>query len=148
MMWSSTFELDITPSMQYFKSLLQKYNLNMMNKHLLTLTNEEQEKLNQISTIMRETNLPYLEQLLNKRMPNQKYFFGDEFDVLDICLGFCLGGAEFCNLLNNFPHCKEYCTIVNSRQGNLKSLQQMMNMIESLSNSNNSMESKKKEEEE
>ncbi|KAG2394270.1 hypothetical protein C9374_004034 [Naegleria lovaniensis] len=128
---NSSFEIEAQAPIKLFKALVQKKNLNMSTKSQLVLSQEEQEEFDEKAKIISHQYLPYLEKELSQRDSSWNYLLGNEFDVADICIGFCLSGIDTCMLLKEsvHPKCFEYFhKYIRSRESFQWTMKQLMTL--------------------
>ncbi|KAL9645641.1 hypothetical protein ABK040_003375 [Willaertia magna] len=112
MHWTNnTFE-NLSPlPIRYLKSFIPKYSVPI-NEIISKLDNEELQHLNDLLKPFTEELLPFIEKELSTKATNY-LLSNNNFDVCDICLGFCLLASKFLGLLGEntkFTKTKEYAT--------------------------------------
>ena len=123
--WSSSFESECTTSIRLFKSIAAKKGLQMGQK--VEMTPEEEEEMAENSKMV-VNNLNILETVLDRR---DCFILGNEFDVADLCLAFCLNGLDMIGLLekNGFNSCLKYLKRCTSRDAFRKTMQEFLNVM-------------------
>ena len=125
----NTFEMEAVHPFRLVRELCEKKGVKMGQP--VPMDTEETSEFENATKNVKKC-LEFIEKQLSSQ---QEFLLGDEFDVADICVGYCLRGMQMIGLLSedtSFPHCREYLNRLVNRPAFKKTL--MESMATSMSN--------------